>query len=278
MSVFEAFWRALATVLQPRIWAWTLAPLLLVLAGVGVLAWALWEPSLDAVRAVVGRVEVSDGVWRWLHGAGLAQWRSMLAPVVVVVLALPLVLLASLLAVALLAAPAIARHVAARRHPPLLAREGCGLGRRLLWTVGTTLAALLALVLSLPLWLVPPLALVLPPLIWGWLAARVLGYHALAHHAAPDERRRVRRGRRGSLWLMGLATGYLALLPALLWSVGSIAFVLAPFFLLASAALFVMVFVFAAAWFAQLALAELAALREQASPPFIDSPPPEPVP
>jgi len=40
-----------------------------------------------------------------------------------------------------------------------------------------------------------------------------------------------------------------------------VAFVLAPFFLLAAAFLFVVVFVFAAAWFAHLVLAELAALR-----------------
>jgi Etoposide-induced protein 2.4 (EI24) len=267
VTLFEAFWRALATVTQPRVWAWALLPLGVVLAAVGTLAWLLWEPSLDAVRALVGRVEISDGVLRWLHDAGWPQWRAMLAPIVVVVLALPLVLLGSLLAVALLAAPAIARQVATRRYPALVAQQGCGLPRQLLWTLGSTLAAVLALGLSLPLWLVPPLALVLPPLIWGWLAARVLGYHALAHHAAPDERRQVRRGRRGTLWLMGLATGYLALLPALLWSLGSVAFVLAPFFLLAAAVLFVAVFVFAAAWFAHLSLAELAALRASAAPP-----------
>jgi hypothetical protein len=72
---------------------------------------------------------------------------------------------------------------------------------------------------------------------------------------------------------MGLATGYLALLPALLWSLGSVAFVLAPFFLLAAAALFVAVFVFAAAWFAHLSLAELAALRAASPPPVLPAAP-----
>ncbi len=261
LSLFEAFWRALATVAQPRVWLLALAPLVLVLVCVGLLGWALWEPTLDAVRALVGRLELGDGAWRWLHDAGLGSWRTVFVPMLVVVMALPLVLLLALLAVALLAAPGIARHVAQRRHPGLAMHEGCSLGRQLLWTAGTTLAALLALVLSLPLWLVPPLALVLPPLIWGWLAARVLAYHALAGHATAEERRRVRRGRRWALWAMGVGTGYLALLPALLWSVGSVAFVLAPFFLLAAALGFVVVFVFAAAWFAQLVLAELAALR-----------------
>ena len=55
--------------------------------------------------------------------------------------------------------------------------------------MATTAAALLALVLSLPLWLVPPLVLILPPLIWGWLTSRVLAYTAVAGHASLVERR-----------------------------------------------------------------------------------------
>ena len=100
MSPLQAFWRALATVTQPRVWGWALPPLGVVLLLVGTLGWALWEPSLDAVRALLGRFELSDGVWRWMHDAGLGGWRTVLAPMVVVVLALPLVLLLSLLAVA----------------------------------------------------------------------------------------------------------------------------------------------------------------------------------
>jgi Etoposide-induced protein 2.4 (EI24) len=261
MSPLIAFGRAMATCARPATWALALLPLLPVLAAVGVLGWLLWEPMLDAVRALLGHVAVSEGVWRWLHDAGWPQLRSVLAPALVVLLALPLVLLLALLAVALLALPPLARGIVARGYPALQPADGCALPRRLLWTLGTVLSAAAALLVSLPLWLVPPLALVLPPLIWGWLAARLLSYLALAGHASADERRRVRRGRRWALWAMGIGTGYLALLPALLWSLGSVAFVLAPFFLLAAAAGFVAVFVLAAAWFAHLVLAELAALR-----------------
>jgi hypothetical protein len=260
----QAFWRALVTVMRPRVWLLALLPLLPLLLAVGLLGWALWEPALDAVAALVGRVEISETVFRWLHQAGFGQMRSLLAPMVVVLIALPLVLLLSLLAVALLAMPWLVRLIAERHHPALQAQQGCGLGRRLAWTAVTTAAALLALVLSVPLWLVPPLVLVLPPLIWGWLAARVLGYHALAHHASPEERRLLRRRRRLTLWAMGLATGYLATLPMALWALGSLAFVLAPFFMLAAAALFVAVFLFAAAWFTHLMLGDLARLREGA--------------
>ena len=42
------------------------------------------------------------------------------------------------------------------------------------------------IVLSIPLWLIPPLVMVLPPLIWGWLTYRVFGYDVLAEHALED--------------------------------------------------------------------------------------------
>ena len=41
-------------------------------------------------------------------------------------------------------------------------------------SLGSTVVALVALLLSLPLWFVPPLVLMLPPLIWGWLTYRVM--------------------------------------------------------------------------------------------------------
>lgn len=44
--------------------------------------------------------------------------------------------------------------------------------------------------LTLPLWLIPPLALLLPPLILGWLTYRVMAHDVLAEHADAAERRR----------------------------------------------------------------------------------------
>jgi hypothetical protein len=67
---------------------------------------------------------------------------------------------------------------------------------------GLDLLALVALVVSMPLWLVPPLILILPPLIWGWLTYRVMAYDALAEHASRDERIEIFRRHRG--WLLGI--------------------------------------------------------------------------
>ena len=266
MTVGLALWRALATCLHPRVLLWSLLPLVVALAAVGALGWAYWETAIDGVRAAMDSWSLSQTVFQWLHSVGLPQLRAMVAPMVVVALAVPVVLLSSLLLVAALAAPAVVRLVAERHHPDLQALQGATWWQGLLWSLGCTLAALAALVLSVPLWLVPPFVMVLPPLIWGWLTCRVMAFDVLAYHASAAERRRVLRGRRWSLLAMGVVCGYLGALPSLIWAGGAAALVLAPLLALVAVWLYTVVFVFAACWFAHFCLGELQQLRAAPAP------------
>lgn len=271
MSAWEGFWRAFATITQPRVLAWAMLPTVLAVTATGLAGWLGWEAALDGVQGGLAQVVADDGTRHWLHRMGFDSWRVVLAPMLVVAAAVPLTLTLTLLLVAALAAPAVARRVAQRLHPPLEACANCSTARRAAWMLGSTAVALLALTLSVPLWLVPPFVMLLPPLIWGWLAARLLAYQALAGHATPEERRRVRRGRRGTLLLMGVGLGFMAALPSALWSLGSMALVLAPLLMPAAVLGYAIVFVFGAAWFAHVTLGELARLRAAAAPPVIEA-------
>ena len=278
-GVLESFWRACATCLNPRVLLWSLLPLLLAGAIVGLTGWAFWEPALDAVRSGLNAWSLSDAAFRWLHSVGAPQLRAMVAPMVVVALSVPVVLVLTLLLVAAVATPAVVRLVAARRYPTLQARQGAGWAQGVLWSIVCTLAALLALLLSIPLWLVPPLVVVLPPLIWGWLTCRVFGFDALAHHASAAERRSVLRSRRWPLLAMGVACGFIGALPSLLWVAGSAALLLAPILVLVAVWLYTVIFVFAACWFTHFCLAELQRLRDAEAaapsiPALIQSPAP----
>ncbi len=274
-GVLIAFWRACATCLHPRVLLWSLLPLLLAGGLVGLTGWAFWEPALDAVRAGLDAWSLSDAVFRWLNSVGLPQLRAMVAPMVVVALSVPVVLLLTLLLVAAFATPAVVRLVAAQRYPALQARLGAGWWQGVLWSMVCTAAALIALVLSIPLWLVPPLVMVLPPLIWGWLTCHVFGFDALAHHASAAERRAVLRGRRWPLLTMGVLCGYLGALPSLLWAVGGAALLLAPLLVLVAVWLYTLIFVFAACWFAHFCLADLQRLRslEAVPGPIVETSP-----
>ena len=125
------------------------------------------------------------------------------------------------------------------------------------WSLACAAAALAALVLSIPLWLVPPLVMVVPPLIWGWLTYRVFAFDVLATHASAAERRHLLRHRRWPLLAMGVVTGVLGAAPSALWALSAAALIFAPLLVVASVWLYTLVFAFAACWFAHYLLTEL---------------------
>jgi hypothetical protein len=184
-----------------------------------------------------------------------------LAPLLVIIAVTPVIVLISLLLVAGLMTPALVALVGRRRFPDLERKRGGSVVVSVLWSLGSTLLALIALLISTPLWLLPPLILVLPPLIWGWLTYRVMAFDALAEHASSDERRELFRKHRGWLLGIGVLTGYLGAVPSLLWVSGSM--VVAAFLYLVPLAIWVymLVFAFSSLWFTHYCLAALQALR-----------------
>jgi hypothetical protein len=257
----DAFWRAAAYCLHWRVIALSLLPLVLAGGALALLGWLYWERSVDAVRAFLEDWALVAAALQWLERIGAQQLRTLIAPMVVVALAVPAVVLASLLLVATLMMPALVNLVAARRFPRLERRQGAGWLASLGWALACGAAALLALVLSLPLWLVPPLVLLVPPLIWGWLACRVLAFDALAAHASAAERRLLLRRHAWPLLGMGLACGVMGALPTLLWALSAVTLIFAPLLAVLSVWLYTLVFAFGAAWFAHYLLAALHRLR-----------------
>ena len=260
-DLFDSFWRACAYCIHPRVILWSLLPLALGGGAVAVLGWAYWEPAVTAVRGALEEWSLVAAMLQWLDSIGANQLRTLIAPLILVALSVPVLVVSTLLLVALCVTPAIVRLVASRRFPDLQRREGGTWWQGLLWSLACTLAAGAALILSLPLWLIPPLVIVLPPLIWGWLTYRVLGYDVLSLHASAEERRVVLRSRRWPLFGMGVACGYLGALPSMLWALSAATLIFAPVLVLVSVWLYTLVFAFAACWFAHFTLAELRRLR-----------------
>ena len=260
-QLLDAFWRAAAYCLHPKVMLLSLAPLVIVGGAAAVLGHFYWEPSVDAVRSALEDWTLLAAFFSWLEAVGAGGLRSFVGPLVVVVLAVPVFVVASLVVVAVLMTPAIVRLVALRRFPLLERRHGGSLAQSLAWSLGCTIAALLALLVSIPLWFVPPLVLVLPPLIWGWLTYRVLAFDVLADHAGSEERRELLRDRRWPLLGMGVVAGYLGAAPSLLWAVSAMTLALAPLLILVSIWLYTLVFAFSSLWFAHYLLAALEQLR-----------------
>jgi hypothetical protein len=276
--LFDSFWRAVAYCMHPRVIALSFLPLILMVALSFGLGYFFWEGAVASVAAWLEAYELVQAFLGWLERLGMGSLRTVFAPLLVLVLATPVIVLLCLLLVALFMTPAMVELVGQRRYPTLERKHGGSLLVSVLWSLGSTLLAVVVLVVSIPLWLVPPLVLIVPPLIWGWLTYRVFAFDALATHASSDERRHILRENRGTLLLMGVLSGYLGAAPSLLWASGAMFIALAPLLVPVSIWIYTLVSAFASLWFAHFALTALQRLRAAAGVEVLDAEPRETVP
>jgi hypothetical protein len=262
MSLFlDSFWRAVAYCLHPRVIALSLLPLLLLVLAAAGLGYFFWDSAVNGVFVWLESTAWLASLTQWLQDMGMAGLKNALAPLLIIFAITPLLVVVVLFLVAILMVPAIVNLVARRRFPALERKHGASFARGALWSLVSMVLALFALVISVPLWLIPPLILVLPPLIWGWLTYRVMTFDSLADHASSDERRQVFRQHRGWLLLMGVATGYLGAAPSLVWASGWFFAALFPVLIPVAIWIYTLVFAFSALWFAHYCLAAVGQLR-----------------
>ena len=261
--------------MHPRVIVLSLLPLGLMVLLAAVFGYFYWDASVAWTREALDAWPLLSSFWGWIGRLFSGDVTAMLAPLLVVFAATPLIVVVSLLIVAGFMAPALTRLVAERRFPSLEQKRGASFIGSIARSLGLTLLALLALVVSMPLWLIPPLVLILPPLIWGWLTYRVMSYDALAEHASPEERDELLRIHRLPLLGVGVLCGYLGAAPAIVWASGLL--FAAAFFVLVPIAIWIytLVFAFSALWFAHYCLDALAQLRMQraaaaVSPPAVE--------
>lgn len=261
--LIDSFWRAVGYCLMPRIIALSLLPLLLIGAIAGVGGYFFWAAAVAWMQSVLDGTGWLSAVWGWLAHLGVSDVPTVLAPLLVVLVAMPVVVFVCVLAVSVLMVPAIVDLVAKRRFPEMQRRHGAGWVASIWWSLSSTVLALVALVVSMPLWLIPPLVLILPPLIWGWLTYRVMAFDALSEHASKQERKDLFVRHRGGMLLIGVLCGFLGAAPGIVFASGVV--FAAAFMVLIPAAIWIytLVFAFSSLWFTHYCLASLQALRAQ---------------
>lgn len=264
-AMLDAFWRAVMYCAHPRVIGLSVLPVVIMGALSLTLGYLYWESALVVVRSSLESYELVNAMTRWLDGIGLGSLRLVLASALVLFLAIPVIVIVTLLLVAVFMTPSIVTLVAQRRFPLLARKKGGSMLASIAWSLGSTLVAAVALAISLPLWLVPPLILILPPMIWGWLTYRVMSFDALAEHASRAEREQVFREHRLPLLGMGVLSGILGAAPSLLWASGAMFIAMAPVLVPLAIWIYTLVFAFSSLWFAHYCLAALELLRKRES-------------
>jgi hypothetical protein len=258
--LLSSAWWALRDTLRLRILALSLLPLLAA-AALGVLAHNLfWDRWLAASQAWL---QSQAWLLDMLHAVAWAQPLQVLSIALGGVFGMLALLLLCLLLVAVLVMPVAGSAVARTRFAQLQRRGRGRLLQSMLWSLWVTLVGVVLLLISLPLWLIPVMGLLIPPLIWGWMTAQMFAFDALVIFATVPERRALLRSHRWTLWLMGVACAYLSALPAVLFGLGWLVLALLPVLLLLALWLYVLAFVFTALWFVHYLLAALAERRAQ---------------
>lgn len=259
--LFGSFWRAVAYCLHPKVIMLSLLPLLvagIVTLGAGYL---YWESALASVRATLEHWSLVNSMLEWISSMLGQGFRTGIAALIVIALSIPVVVAFTLVLVGLWITPAIVTLVSRRRFGTLERRHGGSWWLGALASFAYTIGALLMVMVTLPFWLVPGLALVLPPLIWGWLTAKVMGFDSLAEHASQLEREAILRAHRWPLLIMGIVCGFLCGVPSMIWTLGMGVIVAAPFVMVPVIWLYTLIFTFSALWFTHYALSVLASLR-----------------
>lgn len=252
---------ALVGVFHPRMLWLTAMPFVLAALGWGAVLWFGWEDWVGAAHRWLSQWGWTASLNTLFASTGFGHVQRALAPLIVVVIVVPLIVLTVLLLSAGLSMPAVIRHLGVRRFASLDARRGGTVLGSVAHSVAATCICVVLLIVTIPLWLVPPLFAVIPPLLWGWLTYRVMTYDALAWHASAQERRMIFRTHRLPLLAIGVACGMLGVVPTLLWASSVLMIVLFPFVAVLSIWLYVFIFVFSALWFAHYCLCALQRLR-----------------
>ncbi len=187
-DIARALGRALVSQLHPRMLWLAVWPFLVSLVLWGVTGFVFRDVAIDWIRRVVGDSVVGvslDAGFSWLgYDGGLA----LIATAIYLGSIFAVMVLTALLIIATVAMPTVVAHVGTRDYPALAQKRGgtwFGSLGNALWV---SVVFLVGFVLTIPLWLIAPLALLVPLLWWGWATARMFRYDALVLHASAEER------------------------------------------------------------------------------------------
>jgi hypothetical protein len=260
--VAVAYGRALRSQFSGRILLLSVVPLLMSLALWGGLLWTGLQPLLDTLQSLFtqyGGFETSGSVLSML---GLGMLKTMVVPLMAMLLLLPLMIASALLFMGVAAMPVIVRHVGTRQFAKLEKKEGGSFFGSLGVNISGMLVFALLWLVTLPLYAVPPVALLVQAALWGWLTSRVMSYDALADYASVEERQGLARQHRLPLLAIGMISGALGALPGVAWIGGALlSVVLFPFLAILSIWLYIVIFIFTGLWFQYYCLQALADLR-----------------
>lgn len=212
-AVALAFKRAFVSQLHPKMLMAVLLPFIIALLGAIVLLALFWTPLtewLNSQSADWGVVNTIDG---WLLAIGLFSIKLYLIPLLAAGILLPMSGILGLIIAAVFIMPIVLAHVN-KTHYPGVQRHGQNATVVSAWNAAWVAGLfVLGWLLTMPLWLFPPFAVLLPIFWWAFAITRMLRVDAVVEHASAQERRYLWQRHNRQWWLIGGCLAVINLLP-----------------------------------------------------------------
>ena len=263
---------ALVGTMHPKMLWLSFRPFLIVSIFWGVVIWLIWSPALEMLRTFLTASIFTSWIQSGLEYVGFDEARAWIAPLFLVILLIPIIAISLLVFIAFSTVPAVVDSVVKQKAYEGLDRiKGGSFIGSFFYTLWSALICLALVMLTLPVWWIPPLFAILPPLLWGWLTMRLMAYDVLLDHATPDERSQLLEEHRWTLLGMGVVAGMIGAVPTFFWATSVLALVLFPFVSFVALWIYSLIFIFSALWFSHFLLHALKQLRQKEHKNTIDT-------
>jgi hypothetical protein len=263
---------ALVGTMHPKMLWLSFRPFLIVSIFWGVVIWLIWSPALEMLRTFLTASIFTSWIQSGLEYVGFDEARAWIAPLFLVILLIPIIAISLLVFIAFSTVPAVVDSVVKQKaYEGLVRIKGGSFVGSFFYTLWSALICLALVMLTLPVWWIPPLFAILPPLLWGWLTMRLMAYDVLLDHATPDERNQLLEEHRWTLLGMGVVAGMIGAVPTFFWATSVLALVLFPFVSFVALWIYSLIFIFSALWFSHFLLHALKQLRQKEHMNTIDT-------
>lgn len=222
-EVIRAFLKAFRSQLHPKMLILAAFPFFGSLILWGGLLWWYWDPLTSWLRDTL----LQWSGFSWFDSAliawGLMGLKTILVPLLVVLGVFPLTFITAIILVGTLAMPIILQYLCQGpgEYSDLVEQGESIFSQSLANTIIGVLIFGLGWLLTLPLWLIPPMAFILPFFWVTYLNVRLLRVDTLVQHASHSELDSILKQHQGRLWLLGMLVTLLCTLP-LMWLVAPV--------------------------------------------------------
>ncbi|MCR2747045.1 EI24 domain-containing protein [Limnobacter parvus] len=216
-NAMSILFNALVDSFRPKMLMLTLVSVAIASVFWLVVIWLSIDPLVNAAMWALSFVGLDFSVEALATDAAFLGWlKFILVPLAVFGLLWPIVATSAVLLAGLYVTPPVVNYLTDKEFQGIAKKGDSGTVMSLWVTLKAVVVFLIAWIVTLPLWLIPGMAFVLPVLLTAYLLMAVMRFDSLAGHATKLEIKEIKKRDSTSAWLIGLVCAFLSFIPPIL--------------------------------------------------------------